>query len=47
MWIGNTIYFVSDRNHTANVFAYRADTKQVSQLTNHDDFDVMTGISRS
>ena len=42
MWIGNTIYFVSDRNHTANVFAYRVDTKQVSQLTNHDDFDVMT-----
>jgi tricorn protease len=42
MWIGNTIYFVSDRNYTANVFAYRADTKQVSQLTHHDDFDVMT-----
>lgn len=42
MWIGNTIYFVSDRNHTANVFAYRSDTKQVSQLTHHDDFDVMT-----
>lgn len=42
MWIGNTIYFVSDRNYTANIFAYRADTKQVSQLTTHDDFDVMT-----
>jgi len=42
MWIGNTIYFVSDQNYTANVFAYRADTKQVSQLTHHDDFDVMT-----
>jgi len=42
MWIGNTIYFLSDRNYTTNVFAYRADTKQVSQLTHHDDFDVMT-----
>jgi tricorn protease len=42
MWIGNTIYFVSDRNHTANVFAYRTDTRQVTQLTQHDDFDVAT-----
>ncbi len=42
MWIGNTIYFLSDRNHTANLFAYRTDTKQLSQLTQHDDFDIMT-----
>ena len=42
MWIGNTIYFVSDRNYTANLFAYRVDTKQVTQLTRHDDFDIMT-----
>jgi len=42
MWVGNTIYFVSDRNHTANLFAYRFDTKQVTQLTNHEDFDIMT-----
>jgi tricorn protease len=41
MWIGNTIYFLSDRNHTVNLFAYRMDTKQVTQLTRHDDFDVM------
>jgi tricorn protease len=42
MWIGNTIYFLSDRNHTVNLFAYRMDTKQVTQLTRHDDFDVMS-----
>ena len=42
MWIGNTIYFISDRNHTANLFSYRVDTKQLSQITHHDDFDVMT-----
>ena len=42
MWLGNTIYFLSDRNHTVNLFAYRIDTKQVSQLTHHDDFDIMT-----
>ncbi|HEV2903865.1 MAG TPA: hypothetical protein VGW32_02400, partial [Pyrinomonadaceae bacterium] len=42
MWIGNTIYFLSDRNHTTNLFAYSGDTKQVKQLTKHDDFDIMT-----
>ena len=42
MWIGNTIYFLSDRNFTTNLFAYRVDTKQVTQLTRHDDFDIMT-----
>lgn len=42
MWVGNTIYFLSDRNHTVNLFAYRTDTKQLTQVTHHDDFDVMT-----
>ena len=42
MWIGNTIYFLSDRNQTNNLFAYRTDTKQLTQLTRHDDFDIMT-----
>jgi tricorn protease len=42
MWIGNTIYFLSDRNHTVNLFSYRTDTKQLTQLTQHDDFDIMT-----
>src|SRR6266571_5472436 len=42
MWIGNTIYFLSDRNFTTNLFAYHEGTKEVTQLTNHDDFDIMT-----
>src|SRR5947207_13153893 len=42
MWIGKTIYFLSDRNFTMNLFSYNTDTKQVRQITNHDDFDVMT-----
>ena len=41
MWVGDTVYFLSDRNHTVNLFAYRGDTKKVTQLTNHDDFDIM------
>ena len=42
MWVGDTIYFVSDRNHTANLFSYKFGAKQVTQLTKHDDFDIMT-----
>ncbi|HXH06970.1 MAG TPA: PDZ domain-containing protein [Vicinamibacterales bacterium] len=42
MWIGDTIYFLSDRNFTTNLFAYRLDTKQVTQLTHHEDFDIMS-----
>ncbi|HVF22626.1 MAG TPA: hypothetical protein VM941_06115, partial [Pyrinomonadaceae bacterium] len=42
MWIGNTIYFLSDRNHTTNLFAYNVNNKQVTQLTRHDDFEIMT-----
>ncbi|MEO5857385.1 MAG: PDZ domain-containing protein [Pyrinomonadaceae bacterium] len=41
MWVGNTIYFVSDRNFTANLFSYDLASKQVKQHTTHGDFDVM------
>jgi tricorn protease len=41
MWVGDNVYFLSDRNHTVNLFAYRGDTKKVTQLTHHDDFDIM------
>jgi tricorn protease len=47
MWVGNSIYFLSDRNHTTNLFAYRFDTKQLTQITNHEDFDVMTASAGS
>src|SRR5437867_3182789 len=42
MWIGNTVYFLSDRNHTVNLFSYRLDTKVLTQVTRHDDFDIMS-----
>ena len=41
MWIGNTIYFLSDRNFTVNLFSYNTSTKKVTQLTHHEDFDIM------
>lgn len=45
MWIGNTIYFISDRDFNANLFAYQTDTKKLTKVTNHDDFDIMNASS--
>ena len=42
MWVGDTVYFLSDRNITINLFSYRPQAKQVAQLTQHDDFDIMS-----
>lgn len=42
MWVGNTVYFLSDRDSTVNLFAYNLDTKQLTQLTHHRDFDIMS-----
>ncbi|HEV2764769.1 MAG TPA: PDZ domain-containing protein, partial [Pyrinomonadaceae bacterium] len=40
MWVGDTVYFVSDRTRTANLFAYDPRTRRVSQLTRYENFDV-------
>jgi tricorn protease len=40
-WLGDTIYFRSDRNGEFNLFAYNVKTKAVKQLTNHADFPVL------
>lgn len=41
MWIGNTIYFISDRTFTGNLYSWTEGAKDPQQLTRHDDFDVM------
>ena len=40
MWIGNAIYFVSDRSGTLNLFKYDLASEAVSQLTRSDRWDV-------
>jgi tricorn protease len=40
LWIGDTVYFLSDRNRIMNLFACDTKTKQVKQVTNHADYDV-------
>jgi tricorn protease len=43
MWSGNTIYFTSDRGpeHRLNLYSYDLGSKQVTQLTQMADYDVM------
>ena len=45
MWVGNTIYFISDRERVSNLYAYRTDTKVLRKLTNFTDFDVMNATA--
>ncbi len=41
MWMGDVVYFVSDRNGEFNLFSYDTKSKAVRQLTSHDDFPVL------
>jgi tricorn protease len=40
-WVGNTIYFRSDRNGEYNVFAYDTGSREVKQVTKFTDFPVI------
>jgi tricorn protease len=42
MWVGNTIYFLSDRNGPVSLFAYDTNTKQVSEVLHSDGLDFKT-----
>lgn len=41
MWIGDTVYFNSDRDGEFNLFRYHTDTQSVEQLTSLEDFPVL------
>jgi len=41
VWVGNTIYFLSDRSFATNLFTYNTEKKELKQLTRHGDYDVM------
>lgn len=40
MWIGDEIYFTSDRDRTMNLFVYDTKSKQTSKVTNFTEFDI-------
>ncbi len=40
MWIGEEIFYISDRDWTMNIFVYNTRTKETSKVTDFTDFDV-------
>ncbi len=40
MWVGDTIYFLSDRNGPVTLFAYDTNSRQVTQVVKHDGLDI-------
>jgi tricorn protease len=42
VWVGSTVYFISDRDGVANVWSYEIAAKRLAQVTKFDDFDVKT-----
>jgi len=40
VWVGETVYFLSDRDWLMNVWAYDTRTKQLRQVTKFADYDV-------
>jgi tricorn protease len=40
MWIGDEIYFLSDRDRTMNMFVYNLKTKQIQKVTDFDEYDI-------
>jgi tricorn protease len=45
MWIGDKVYFRSDRNGEFNLFSYDPKTKDIKQLTNYKDYPVMSAAA--
>ena len=40
MWIGDEIYYISDRDMTMNLFVYNTQTKQTEKVTDFADYDI-------
>lgn len=47
MWVGDKIYFVSDRTFTANLFSFDTKTKKIAQLTSFEKYDIRTAAAGS
>ncbi len=41
VWLGDTIYFLSDRERVQNLWAYDVASKAVRKVTKHDDWDAL------
>ncbi len=39
LWVGDQIYFASDREHTLNLFTFNLESGAIDKVTNHDTWD--------
>ena len=42
MWIGDKIYFLSDRNGEFNLYSFDLQSESIRQLTRHEDFPILS-----
>ncbi|GHE29504.1 S41 family peptidase [Sphingobacterium griseoflavum] len=42
VWLGDKVFFLSDRDKIVNVYSYDTKTKKVDKLTHYKDYDVRT-----
>ncbi|HQZ15642.1 MAG TPA: PDZ domain-containing protein [Vicinamibacteria bacterium] len=42
VWVGDSVYFLSDRDGVSNVWSYEVGSKKLTQVTKFTDFDVKT-----
>lgn len=40
LWLGDNVYFLSDRDKIVNIFSYNTQSKAIDKLTNFTDYDV-------
>ena len=45
MWIGDTVYFRSDREGEFNLYSYDPRSQRVERLTNHQDFPILNAAA--
>jgi len=41
MWIGDTVYFLSDRDGEFNLYSFHTETRAVARLTDHQEFPIL------
>jgi tricorn protease len=41
-WVGENVYFISDRDGVANIWSYETKSKKLNEVTHFTDFDVKT-----
>jgi tricorn protease len=47
MWVGDSVYFLSDRNGPVTLFAYDLKSQQVKQVAKNDGFDIKSASATS